>query len=98
MTTEPQDHKKPVSKTFSFEHNGETFTIPSISTIKPGVFRKLRKIKNDELDLIFTLLEQVIGDDTPEMAALDDMDADQFKAVINDGWLQGATAGESSDS
>lgn len=96
MTAVPQDHKKPASKTFTFTHNGETYTIPSLAALPVGVTRKARKA-TDEADQVFTMIELSMGEDSPALAAIDTMDGEQFDAFLQ-GWTQGAPMGESSDS
>lgn len=93
MTAVPQDHK---STTFTFTHNGEKFTIPSFTSLPIGVVRKARKGK-DEADTAFIILETVMGEDSPELAAVDAMTQEEFGTFL-DGWTQGASVGESSSS
>lgn len=93
MTAKPQDHK---SKTFSFTHDGETFEIPSFSSLPMGALRRARKGK-DALDQAFIILEMTIGEDSPALAAIDKMDADDFNVWFEE-WTQGAAVGESSSS
>lgn len=80
----------------TFEHNGKTFELPDIRTVKPGVMRKARKGEND-MDKTFTLLEVLLGEDSETLAALDDLEPEEFNKVIEK-WLQGAQLGESSGS
>ncbi len=79
-------------KTFTFQHNGTDYTIPAFVALPIGVLRKGRKAK-DEMDQVFTMLEAVMGEDSPELAAIDTMDPVQFEAFLK-GWTQGAGAGE----
>lgn len=83
-------------KTYTFEHEGKSFTIPSFSALPVGAIRKARKAK-DDADQAFTILENVLGEDSPELAAVDAMDPEAFEAFLT-GWTQGAPVGESSDS
>jgi hypothetical protein len=76
----------------TFEHNGSSYELPDIKTVKPGVMRKARKGEN-EMDKTFLLLELLLGDDSPTMLALDDLTPEDFNKVIGD-WLQGAQLGE----
>ena len=81
---------------FSFTHNGETFYLPHLKDVKTGVVRKSRKAANDQ-DRFFIIIEEVCGEGSPELNAIDDMDA----AELNDtllAWTKGATLGESSSS
>lgn len=89
MATTPQDHKK---KTHTFTHNGEDFTIPAFASLPIGVVRKSRKGK-DDADTAFIILETVMGEDSPELAAIDAMDAAEFNDFLQ-GWTQGAGVGE----
>ena len=84
------------SKTYTFEHNGKKFTIPAMSALPMGVIRKSRKA-TDDVDRAFMILETVMGEDSPELAAVDSMDADQFNDFLI-GWTQKAPLGESSSS
>ena len=84
------------SKTYTFEHNGEKFTIPAIAALPVGVTRKARKAK-DDVDQVFILLEATMGDDSKELAAVDSMTSEEFNEFLT-GWTQGATVGESSSS
>lgn len=68
------------SKNFTFEHGGTTYTFAhSFDRVrKPGWLRKNRR--RDELDLAFTILEEVAGDEA--LAAIDEMDEPAFKALM----------------
>jgi hypothetical protein len=90
MTATPQDHK---SKTYSFTHDGKTYTIPAFGSLPMGVLRKSRKAK-DEADQAFIIIETVMGEDSPELAAVDSMTATEFGDWLQ-GWTQGAAVGES---
>lgn len=61
---------------FSFEHDGKTYTFeqPFDVVRSPRWLRANRR--RDELDLAFTILEEIAGDDALE--AIDDMDEDEF--------------------
>jgi len=89
---EPQDHLKTAPKTYTFKHNGKEFTIPSLTAMPIGVQRKARKAE-DDADRVFIMLEEAMGEDSPELAAVDSMDPEQFQAFL-EGWTQGATVGE----
>lgn len=84
------------SKTFEFEHNGKKLSIPAFNALPMGAIRKARKAK-DEGDQVFTIIEIMLGEDSPELAALDSMDAETFQAFMAS-WTQGAPLGESSSS
>lgn len=83
-------------KTYTFDYEGKTYTIPAFSALPVGAVRKARKAK-DEADQAFTILEIVLGEDSPELAVVDSMDAEAFEKFLA-GWTQGAPLGESSDS
>lgn len=93
MTAKPEDHK---SKTFKFEQGGKTFTIPSFSSLPMGATRKARKGK-DEIDSVFIIVEETMGEGSPELAAIDAMDAAEFNAFL-EAWTEGAGVGEASSS
>lgn len=61
---------------FSFEHGGETYTFeqPFDVVRSPRWLRANRR--RDELDLAFTILEEIAGDDALE--AIDTMNEDEF--------------------
>lgn len=61
---------------FSFEHAGETYTFEkSFSEVrKTGWLRANRR--RDELDLAFTILEEIAGDDVLDV--IDDMEPEEF--------------------
>lgn len=80
-------------KTYTFEHGGKKFTIPAFTALPMGAIRKARKAK-DEADQAFTILEAVMPEDSPELAAVDSMAAEEFNAWLA-GWTQGAPVGES---
>ena len=93
MAATPQDHK---SKTFTFDFAGESYTIPSFNALPMGAIRRARKCA-DEVDQAFTILELVVGEDSPALDALDRMDGDEFNEWFT-AWTQGAPLGESSSS
>ena len=80
-------------KTYTFEHKGKKHTIPAFNALPMGAIRKARKAK-DEADQAFTILEAVMPEDSPELAAVDSMAAEEFNAWL-EGWTQGASVGES---
>jgi hypothetical protein len=81
-----------MAKKFTFKQDGKTYSIPAFSDLPMGVVRKARKA-TDEADTAFTIIESVMGEDSPELNAVDSMNAEQFQAFIT-GWTQGAGAGE----
>lgn len=84
------------SKTYTFEHNGKKFTIPAMDALPMGVLRKSRKAA-DEMDRAFMIIEELMGEDSPELKAVDTMNPEQFNEFLT-GWTQGAALGESSGS
>jgi hypothetical protein len=84
------------NKTFTFEYDGKEYTIPSIAALTSGVLRKTRKIE-DELDKTYTILEELLGEDSEALAALDKMDIPEFSEWATK-WTQGVSLGESSGS
>lgn len=52
-------------------------TLPSLSYLKPGLVRRLRRMNGT--DQMYTLLEEVLDDDT--LAVIDEMDPDDFDAM-----------------
>lgn len=52
-------------------------TLPSLSYLKPGLVRRLRRLNGT--DQMYTLLEEVLDDDT--LAVIDEMDPDDFDAM-----------------
>lgn len=66
MPKQPQDHN---DGTFTWQSPaGVTVTLPSLNTIPAGALRKYRKL--DELDFMFSILEDVLDE-----GALADLDA-----------------------
>lgn len=84
------------AKVYKFDYKGKTLTFPSFTDLPMGVLRKARKAESD-LDKSFIIIEELIGEDSPEMAALDKMTGPEFKEFV-EGWTQGAPLGESLDS
>lgn len=85
-----------MSKTFDFTANGKKFSIPVFSELPMGVLRKSRHAA-DEMDKVFTIIEDVMGTDSPELAAIDSMNATEFASFLAD-WTGGVPVGESSSS
>ena len=64
---------------FSFEHDGETYTFErSFDVVRSPRWLRANR-RRDELDLAFTILEELAGDDALE--AIDSMDEDEFLAL-----------------
>lgn len=87
--------KKPHNK-FAFEHGGKTYFIPKFSDLPAGALRKARK-GVDDLDKAFTIIEYVMGEDSPEIAAVDGMSVAEFGEFVKS-WTGGTSVGESSGS
>jgi hypothetical protein len=77
----------------SFTHDGKAYEIPSLKDIPAGVIRKSRKSARDEEDRVFTILEDVLGEKSDALKALDLMSIAEFSVVIKD-WTQGASLPE----
>jgi hypothetical protein len=79
---QPQDHKKPAGELYSFEYNGDTYTFESAFAViaTPKWLRANRR--RDELDLAFTIIEELAGDEALE--AIDAMTQDEFKEFSKD--------------
>ena len=83
---------KEVLTTYSFNHKGETFTIPLFAEVPMGALRKARKAE-DDADKVFIILEEVLPEGSPELAAIDSMNGAAFAEFLK-GWTQGAPLGE----
>lgn len=81
---------------YKFEHNGKKFSIPAFTSVPVGAIRKARKEK-DEVGQAFAIMEAMLGEDSPELLAVDTMTTAEFATWL-EGWTQGAPLGESSSS
>jgi hypothetical protein len=81
---------------YNFEHKGKTYSVPAFRSLPMGAIRKARKA-TDDMDKAFIIIESILGEDSKELKAIDEMDAAQFQAFL-EGWTDGAPLGESSDS
>jgi hypothetical protein len=82
---------------FSFKGpDGKTYKIPHFKNLPTGALRKARKA-SDDLDRAFLIIENVMGEDSPELKAIDNMTVEQFGEFVKS-WTQGAPAGELSGS
>lgn len=81
---------------FNFEHKGKKYTIPQFSELPAGALRRARK-GSDDLDKAFTIIEYVMGENSPEIKAIDDMSVGEFGEFVKS-WTGGASVGESSGS
>lgn len=78
---------------FTFDHDGKTYAFERDFSIvrSPGWLRANRR--RDELDLTFTILEEVAGDEA--LAAIDRMTEDEFADLARRlSAAMGATLGE----
>lgn len=87
---------KSSNEKFIFEHGGKQFSIPKFSDLPAGALRAARK-SSDDLDKAFTIIEYVMGDDSPEIRAVDNMSVTEFGEFVQ-AWTGGASVGESSGS
>ncbi|MRH86183.1 hypothetical protein GFY24_01665 [Nocardia sp. SYP-A9097] len=81
-----------VKDDFSYRVNGIDIELPSLSYLKPGLVRRIRRL--GDVDAMYTLLELTL---TPEaLAALDDMDPDAYHELL-EAWRahSGISLGES---
>lgn len=85
-----------MAATFAFTHAGTEYNIPAFNALPVGVVRKARKGK-DDADIAFLILENIMGEDSPELAAIDSMSQEEFQTFL-EGWTQGAPVGESASS
>ena len=77
MPKEPQDHKSKavaVEGDFTFEHEGVTFTStrPLGEVLSPGFIRRHRRLP--EIDLYFTMLEELFAGNKAAIGVIDGMD------------------------
>lgn len=72
---------------------GVEIVLPHLSKIKGGLLRKYRKL--DEMDMVFSIIEDVVDDET--LVKLDDLDQEELQNFMKD-WQAGASVGESSGS
>lgn len=77
---------------FEFEHGGKTFHIPKFQDLPTGVLRRTRKAA-DDLDKAFLIIENVMGENSPELNAIDNMSISEFGEFVK-AWTQGAPMGE----
>jgi hypothetical protein len=82
--------------TFTFFIDDVEYIIPAFTNIPMGVLRKSRHA-TDEMDRVFSIVEAVMGSDSPELAAIDKMSATEFADFLAE-WTGGAPVGESSSS
>jgi hypothetical protein len=78
---------------YTFKHRNKSYSVPDFSQVSMGVIRKARK-GEDDLDKAFIIIEELLGEDSPELKALDQMSPAEFQTFL-EGWTQGASLGES---
>jgi hypothetical protein len=78
---------------YTFKHRNKSYSVPDFTELSMGVIRKARK-GADDLDKAFIIIEQLLGEDSPELKALDEMTPAEFQKFL-EGWTQGASLGES---
>jgi hypothetical protein len=81
---------------YEFEHKGKKYKVPAFSEVPVGAIRKARKEK-DEAGQAFAIMEEMLGESSPALQAVDTMNTTEFSAWL-EGWTQGAPLGESSSS
>lgn len=65
---------------FTFEHDGETYTFErSFDVVRSPRWLRANR-RRDEMDLAFTIIEELAGDEAVE--AIDSMDEAQFMALM----------------
>lgn len=73
---------------YVFTKDGKEYVFPLFKDVKMGVMRKARKAKDDS-DMLFTIIEEILGEDSEELAMIDNLSGEEFEQFVN-GWLQGA--------
>lgn len=83
---------KVVKDDFTREVDGVEITLPSLTYLKPGLIRKVRRL--GDVDAMYTLLELTLS--PAQLAAIDDMDPDEYSKLLED-WRDhsGVSLGES---
>ena len=81
------------STDFEFEQGGKLYRIPQFQNLPTGALRRARHA-SDDLDKAFLIIESVMGESSPELAAVDSMTLTEFGEFVK-AWTQGAPMGES---
>lgn len=95
---QPQDHRakqEPDEGYFTFTAGGQQYTMPNrtLDVITPGYNRKHRKL--DDEDRLWTILEDLAGDDSKILDSFDGMTRDEWEKLQRDlARHLGATPGE----
>lgn len=81
-----------VKDDFFYRVNGIEIQLPSLSYLKPGLVRRIRRL--GDVDAMYTLLELTLAPEA--LAALDNMDPDAYREMLED-WRahSGISLGES---
>lgn len=74
----------------------KVYEIPAFNEIPTRALRKARKAEND-IDRMFIILEESLGEDSPALIALDNLTLVELGEILKD-WTEGASVGESSAS
>ncbi|MFD4459797.1 hypothetical protein [Nocardia sp. NPDC058480] len=77
---------------FIYRVGGVDVQLPSLSYLKPGLVRRIRRM--GEVDAMYTLLELSLSAEA--LAAVDDMDPDEYRTLL-EAWRvhSGVSLGES---
>lgn len=78
---------------FQFTQGGKKFEVPTFTDLPMGVIRKSRKAE-DDADRVFIIIEEMLGEGSKELDAIDAMTQEEFTTFITE-WTQGAGLGES---
>jgi len=78
---------------FEFEQDGKLYRIPLFKDLPTGALRRSRNA-TDDLDKAFLIIEGVMGENSPELSAIDRMTISEFGEFVK-AWTQGAPVGES---
>ncbi|MFR9750510.1 hypothetical protein ACL02S_05690 [Nocardia sp. 004] len=81
-----------VKDDFVYQVDGAELRLPSLSYLKPGLIRRIRRL--GDVDAMYTLLELTLSPEA--LAVLDDMDPDAYHELL-DAWRthSGVNLGES---
>lgn len=88
---EPQDHLPKQAPITLATSKGEV-TLPHPTQIPAGIIRRANKL-NDDLDKFFAIVEGILGEDSDEIALLDQLTMEELSEVFAQ-WGQGASLGE----
>ncbi|MGV9676205.1 hypothetical protein ACWDSJ_13070 [Nocardia sp. NPDC003482] len=72
------EHLSQVKDDFVHTVNGIELRLPSLSYLKPGLIRRIRRL--GDVDAMYTLLEATLPGDA--LAAVDEMDPAEFHALL----------------